>query len=238
MRMRNGFAIGAAMSALVLGLGCSGSSSSGSASTTSAESGETHAATPAAGDGYQTVTVADAGHLAGMVKFGGDRPVPAMLEVTKDKEVCAQKEHYKEDLIVSENLGLANVVVSLTDIQQGKGFESTGTSRLDQSQCQFVPHVQVVPAGQTVEVYNNDGILHNIHTFSERNKAFNKAQPKFLKKVNVEFVEPEAIRVTCDAHGWMAAWIVVAEVRPLLHHAVAGCQRISVSVYVHLHHTN
>lgn len=58
---------------------------------------------------------------------------------------------------------------------------------------------------------NNDGILHNIHTRSEINDEINKAQPKFLKRMKLSFEKPEFVKITCDVHNWMQAWIVVAE---------------------------
>ncbi len=199
----------------ILLAGCSG----GSESTTSKRAtGTDHQASagPSGGTapagGYEVVQVANAGKVIGKVSYGGTAPAPQKLDITKDQQVCGTKDHYKEDLVVSGDKGVANVVVSLEGIHQGKEMDDgAGNPRLDQETCTFVPHVQVVAAGSTVEVYNNDGILHNIHTFSEKNRPINRAQPKFLKKVEVEFTEPEVIKVTCDAHGWMSAWIVVAD---------------------------
>ena len=82
---------------------------------------------------------------------------------------------------------------------------------LDQKECVYTPHIVLTPAGSELEILNNDGILHNIHTYSEANPAFNQAQPKFKKKLKKKFDQPEVVRVECDAHGWMRGWIVVME---------------------------
>ena len=196
-------------------VGCSGQSGSPGPSSNAETSKPAAAGTMETGsdeDGYRVVLVENAGHVTGVIRFGGDPPARKSIEVTKDREVCGKVDHFTEDLIVSSDKGLANVVVSLTDIRQGKAMASeAGSIRLDQKNCVFIPHVLVAPAGETIDIYNEDGILHNIHTFSEKNRPFNKAQPKFLKKINVEFSEPETIKVNCDAHGWMSAWIVVAD---------------------------
>ena len=55
---------------------------------------------------------------------------------------------------------------------------------------------------------NDDGILHNIHTYSTVNPSFNAAQPKFKKEMDKVIEKPEVIKVTCDAHGWMHGWWV------------------------------
>jgi plastocyanin len=81
---------------------------------------------------------------------------------------------------------------------------------IDQNGCRFVPRVQIVAAGSRVDIINNDGILHNIHTWSKDNPAFNKAQPKFKKVMTEKFDKPEKFRISCDVHSWMNGWLVVA----------------------------
>jgi plastocyanin len=66
-------------------------------------------------------------------------------------------------------------------------------------------------AGSTVKIVNSDGILHNIHTYSEKNPSFNMAQPKFKKVIEQKIDQPEVIKVTCDAHGWMHGWWVATD---------------------------
>jgi hypothetical protein len=53
--------------------------------------------------------------------------------------------------------------------------------------------------------------LHNVHTFSEKNAPFNRAQPKYLKEIREKFSKPEVVSVRCDVHAWMSGWIVVTE---------------------------
>ena len=166
----------------------------------------------AAPAGYQTMTVANGGTISGTVTYAGAMPKKVQIQKTKDTAVCGKTTHYKEDMLVSGNKGLANVVVRIMNISKGKGMDSMGSEFvLDQNGCVFSPHISIIPLGAQCTILNSDGILHNIHTFSEKNRPINRAQPKFLKKVEVEFTEPEVIRVTCDAHGWMSAWIVVAD---------------------------
>ena len=60
-----------------------------------------------------------------------------------------------------------------------------------------------------IEIRNSDGILHNIHTYSEANPSINKAQPGFKKVMTETFTKPEVIKVTCDVHSWMLSWLIV-----------------------------
>ena len=158
---------------------------------------------------YEGGDVKDGGAISGTVKFKGSAPAPKKLDVGKDKEVCDKTTKTDPSLIVSGG-NLVNAVVTITDIKKGKKIELKKVS-LDQNGCEYKPHVLAFPAGSTVEVINPDGILHNIHSFSKTNSAFNQAQPKFKKTLEVKIEKPEAVEVKCDVHGWMQGWLVATE---------------------------
>jgi plastocyanin len=160
---------------------------------------------------YEGAAVPSGGTITGTVKFVGSPPAPKKLEVTKDKEVCAKTPKSSEDLILSKNKEIKDVVVSLSDIKKGKKLDLQKKPVLDQKGCVYTPHVLLVPAGGPVDILNSDGILHNIHTYPTQNlnQPINKAQPKFKTKMTEKFEKPELIRVQCDAHSWMNAWIMV-----------------------------
>lgn len=150
------------------------------------------------------------GSIAGRVTFAGTAPPPAPIQVTKDPQVCGAHPIASEELLVGADGGLQNAVVSLLDAPRGAP-PSAAEVELRQKGCVFRPHVSLVPAGATLAVYNDDGILHNIHTFSALNPPFNRAQPQFNKRIDVKFDKPETIKVACDAHPWMSAWLVVTD---------------------------
>lgn len=159
------------------------------------------------GAGANTALAAG-GTISGTVKYDGKAPEAKKVEVTKDKEVCALKQHFVEDLIVDSSGGIANAVVV---VKGAKGDAKPETVNFDQKGCDYVPHVLAFPAGSTVKITNSDGILHNIHTYSTKNASFNMAQPKFKKVIEQKVDKPETIKVTCDAHGWMQGWWVATD---------------------------
>ena len=160
--------------------------------------------------GYEGGAVSNGGTIAGTVKFVGEAPALAKIETTKDVDVCGKTEKFDEVLVVGEGNGIKNVVVSIANIEKGKAPAVEGGT-LDQKECIYTPRVVLSPAGMDLNILNNDGILHNIHTYSEANPSINKAQPKFRKKMTQKFEQPETIRVECDAHGWMKGWLVVTD---------------------------
>ncbi len=159
---------------------------------------------------YEAIAVSNGGTISGTVKLDGAAPTPKEISVTKDKEVCGLKKHFQQDLVVGSDGGIANAVVVLTDISKGAAAKPADVT-FDQKGCQYEPHVLAFPAGSTVNVMNADGILHNIHTYSTKNPPFNMAQPKFKKVIKVTVAQPEVIKVTCDAHGWMKGWWYVTD---------------------------
>jgi plastocyanin len=158
--------------------------------------------------GYDTMSVADGGTIAGTIKFTGTPPAAKTIKTTKDVEQCGV-EVPDEALVVGGDKGIKNVVVRITDIAKGKAWDAKGI--VDQKKCHFQPHVAVVQTGADVEILNGDGILHNIHTASTSNPSINKAQPKFKPKMTEKFAKPEIIKFACDVHPWMLGWLVVSE---------------------------
>lgn len=153
-----------------------------------------------------------AGSVQGRVIFQDEAPRRLKLMLVKDTDVCGRDDQYDERLIVSKNKGIRNAVVYLTEVHGGKPLSSLGSEFiLDQRGCRYRPHVLLVPVNIPLEILNDDGILHNFHTFCKKNRPANMSQPKFRKKMEMTFKHPEFIRARCDVHGWMSAWIVVVD---------------------------
>ena len=164
---------------------------------------------------YEAGPVSDGGRIVGTVRFAGTPPPRGVLEVTRDTAVCGNTAKLAPDLVVGPNGGLQDVVVALRDVRAGKPFAAEPPT-LDQRGCEYRPHVLLVPAGRELTILNSDNIMHNIHTYSLRpeapaNPPLNRAQPKFKTAMTETFHAPEFLRVGCDVHRWMQAWIVVVD---------------------------
>ena len=154
------------------------------------------------------VTAQGGGSIVGEVKFAVTPPAPKVVKVNKDNQACGD-EKKSEELVVGPDKGIQWAVVSLTGAK-GPAPKPAQKLTLDQKGCHFQPHVLLVPAGAEVDILNNDGVLHNIHTFATANPSINKAQPKFKKVMTEKFGEKsEIIKIQCDAHSWMQGWAVV-----------------------------
>jgi plastocyanin len=154
--------------------------------------------------------VARAADIKGVVTLKGSAPELRKLAVTIDQYVCG-KEKPAEDLVVSAQGAIRNAVVWLDKPPAGATAEALpSVTTMDQRECVFVPRVVLVPAGGRIDFLNSDRLLHNLHGTPSANPPFNRTQPKG-RTIAITFQQPEIIRVTCDLHSWMRAWVVVAE---------------------------
>jgi plastocyanin len=159
--------------------------------------------------GFQVALAEDAGSISGKVVFDGSAPAPPTVSVNTDVEVCGE-EQVSEQFVVGADNGIKWAVVRLIGAN-GPAPAPADPPALDQKGCRFIPHVVVMSKGESLDILNNDGIMHNFHSHSKANPSVNKAQPKFRKKMSQEFEQAEFVKVTCDVHNWMSAWVVVSD---------------------------
>jgi plastocyanin len=75
---------------------------------------------------------------------------------------------------------------------------------------EFKPRNLVVPVGSTVQFPNEDTILHNVFSVSGRNH-FDLGLYRQGPGKNVTFQHSGVVRVFCNVHHSMVAWVVVAD---------------------------
>ncbi|KAB1073084.1 carboxypeptidase regulatory-like domain-containing protein [Methylobacterium planeticum] len=158
---------------------------------------------------YDAGSVSNGGVIEGTVVFNG---VPGTRKIvpTKDVEICGGPR--EEALIeVGPDKGVKDAVVYLAGVGSGKAWPPPGRKpELDNEKCRFVPAVQVIPAGP-LDVINRDPVLHNTHGYYGKRTAFNMAQPNQNQSIAAELPKAGAVKVDCDAHGWMEGWIYVVD---------------------------
>ncbi len=149
------------------------------------------------------------GTITGVVKFAGTPPPPVKFPVSIDITRCGT-ERWSKGLIIGLERGVKHAVVTLVGIQ-GPPKRPTTAPALDHVGCEFTPRVVIAPVGSPIIILNTDNFLHTFHTISVKNPPVDKAQPNLRKVLKEKFDKPEIIKVKCDLHPWMKAWIVVAE---------------------------
>ena len=79
---------------------------------------------------------------------------------------------------------------------------------LDQRDQAFVPYVLAIPAGTTVQFPNNDKTYHNVFSLS-KTKRFDLGRYPRGQSRSVRFDHPGVVRVFCEIHSHMNAFILV-----------------------------
>jgi plastocyanin len=110
---------------------------------------------------------------------------------------------------VSEPIDRRRSVVYLDSAPQG-AFEEPDRGRvvLDQRNQTFVPHVLAVTTGTTVDFLNSDRTYHNVFSLSKA-KRFDLGRYPRHQVRSVRFDRPGVVRVFCDIHSHMSAFILV-----------------------------
>jgi plastocyanin len=156
-----------------------------------------------------------AGTIAGSIQFSGTAPKPEVLSMNADPTCFAAHSEpvLSESVVVNSNGTLKNVFVYVKEGLEGQSFEVPQEFVvLDQNGCRYSPHVLGAQVGQAVQIINSDATLHNVHSLAENNKQFNLGMPIQGMKLKKKFSVSEVmVKVKCDVHPWMNAYVGVLE---------------------------
>lgn len=157
---------------------------------------------------YEAVAVPNGGVLTGSVRFSGTIPKLEPIPVKKNQDTCGHSVP-NEALVLGPTRGVKGSVILIEGVPKGKKAE--GEMVLDNVRCLFVPHVSAVMAGAPAKIRNSDPLQHNAHGFLAVRPIFNL--PLSFKgrvsDVTARLREPGLVKVLCDVHTHMFAWIVV-----------------------------
>ncbi|MBI2833306.1 MAG: hypothetical protein HYX76_02645 [Acidobacteria bacterium] len=81
-------------------------------------------------------------------------------------------------------------------------------ARMDQRRESFVPHVLAIAAGTTVDFPNNDHTYHNVFSLSKA-RPFDLGRYGAGRSKAVRFDRPGIVRVFCEIHSHMSAFVLV-----------------------------
>ena len=154
------------------------------------------------------------GTITGTITYEGK--VPTLKPLAMDADPACAAKHDKpvanEMLLLGSGNTMGNILVSVkSGLPAGKTYPAPKEALvLDQSGCQYKPHVLALQVGQPLKVLNSDGVLHNVHALPKTNGQFNMAMPGTRKDAEHTFEKAEgAFQVKCDVHPWMTAYVSI-----------------------------
>ncbi len=170
---------------------------------------------PTLGSGYQAIADLQKGDatITGTITYVGQVPNLPTINMEADP-TCAAKHPGPvpvQALVLGDGNTVANMFVQVTDgVPQGDYTPPSKPVVIEQDGCVYTPHVVGVMAGQPLEFWNADGVLHNVHGLPAKNREFNLGMPGSLKEKQITLDTPEPpFSVKCDVHPWMNAFVAV-----------------------------
>jgi len=113
---------------------------------------------------YNGSSVSAGGKITGVVSFDGIPPGDTAIIVPADQNGCGKP--LTVQLLARSNGKVANVVVWLTDVRQGKSLPSQRRFQLTNDNCAWDPQVQAVVAGGALNVVNYDPLAETVFVTS------------------------------------------------------------------------
>ena len=157
---------------------------------------------------YKVTNLAAVGSIHGIVSLLGAMPNQLVVETQRDQAVCGVS--HPNPSLPSPN-GIQGCAVWLEGIKEGKDFGFAANPKMDQTGCEFLPHILLVKQGATIVIHNSDAALHNFHVINGDATIVNEAQPEGAPPREVTLTKAGLHRVSCDVHPWMRGFIMVAE---------------------------
>ncbi len=159
------------------------------------------------------VDTANAAVITGRVAFTGARPAAARIDMSEEA-TCAQKHAggaFSEQVVVNDNGTLRNVFVYVkSGVPANLQFPVPSAAvEIDQNGCQYTPHVFGIQVGQTLNIKNDDGLLHNIKALPTVNRPFNISQPTNMTTPRSFTAAEVMVPLQCNVHSWMNAFVGV-----------------------------
>ena len=157
------------------------------------------------------------GSISGAISLHGDYK-PALLDMSNDAACANRNKQAVSDEVVASGGKLQNVFLFIKDGTTANGkklsdfsFDIPATEvKIDQIGCVYTPHIVGARTGQKVSFSNSDQTVHNVNVQPKVNEKFNQSQASGAPPIVKSFCQPEqAVRIKCNQHGWMSAWVNV-----------------------------
>jgi plastocyanin len=152
---------------------------------------------------------------AGPVAAGASTQAPGVIRGRLDIRRTARPVDRRPEVAEPGSSGphapgdLRRGVVYLEAAPRG-AFEERDAGRavMDQRNETFVPHVLAITVGTVVDFPNSDKTFHNVFSYS-RPQRFDLGRYAVGRSKSVRFDRPGVVRVFCDIHSHMNAFILV-----------------------------
>lgn len=162
-----------------------------------------------AGPAYKPGPLGAVGAVSGTIKLDGPPPADS-APITVDTKICGTKAEGSVDATAK---GLGDVIVWISDAKTGKPLSNDRRLELSSEKCLLDPRIQAAVVGSTVNVFNDDKLLHRLSFIAASTgdtlqviRFFNDGQVVASEKLAKA---PGIVEVRCAQHPWSRAYLAV-----------------------------
>jgi len=148
------------------------------------------------------------GSVAGNIKLDGPAPRDTTT-ITSDQPICGTT---PEAATVANAKGVSNAIVWIAGVRTGKALPVEKRAELSSEKCALDPRVQGVVVGTTVNVFNEDRLIHRLafirgaHDTLTTMPFFNAGETVASERLATK---SGIVEVRCTLHPWTRGYIAV-----------------------------
>ncbi|HEY5086180.1 MAG TPA: carboxypeptidase-like regulatory domain-containing protein [Gemmatimonadaceae bacterium] len=162
---------------------------------------------------YTVAAVTNAGRITGSVQFDGTPPADTTIIVPADQNGCGKP--LVVQLLARSNGKVANAVVWLTDVRQGKSLPSDRRFELTNNDCAWDPQIQAAVTGGALNVVNYDPLAERAYA-TDVSSGDTVAIAPFTDDGQVIPYDrllrtPSVVEFSVESRPMSRAWVVVLD---------------------------
>lgn len=157
---------------------------------------------------YQPGSLSTVGSVTGNIKLDGPAPRDTTT-ISRDQPTCGST---PDPATVANAKGVSNAVVWIAGVKTGKELPVEKRTEVSSDKCALDPRVQAIVVGTTVNVTNDDRLIHKLVFIRGTRDTLTK-MPFFNGGETVASerlaTKPGIVEVRCAVHPWMRGYIAV-----------------------------
>ncbi|MCP9462610.1 MAG: hypothetical protein NNA24_11265 [Nitrospira sp.] len=161
-----------------------------------------------------TTLAQEAGEVTVQVLYRGVVPPAQSVPVTRDAEFCGATAVTQTVTVHPHSRGLKDAVVIVEGVSLPSNTPtSPAPAVLSNSRCTFAPSVMVLQGWSSIEIGNQDPIMHNTHIRhgESRRTVLNVALVPGGRPISKKIAAAGLYHVQCDAHPFMRGYVIVRD---------------------------
>jgi hypothetical protein len=202
---------------LIVASGCSRESSAADqpdaktrAAATARKTGESNGTIDLGADAYKPGALTSAGGVKGTITLGASVAVDS-TPITSDQNICGTAAHLSVEIGAKRQL--ANALVWVAGVSTGKSLPVERRLEVVSEDCAIDPRVQGTVEGASINVFNDDKVIHRLVFLRAGTNDtlvvtpfFNIGQVVATEKLAKE---PGVVEVRCVQHPWTRGYVAV-----------------------------